>query len=225
MNDVDRQQRNEERLKELHPWMRNRVMGLLVDLEHDGWKPRIQDAWRSPEDQKKAFESGHSKLLYGFHNVTGPNGEKEAFACDILREDDSVLVAEKEYCIALAHFADKQGLKTGLTWGLESEMAITTAQAALAKNLKATVKIGWDPTHVEPAHDWLDKLKSGWRPILLPGVPPQTITEVSGQMQQFSVPSDSVLVKRDVIETLRRDMSNISLNIEHHAKAVGRLLL
>lgn len=164
MNDTDRQKRNEEKLTELHPWMRQRVIGLLVDLEHHGWKPRIQDAWRSPEDQLKAFNSGHSKLKYGYHNVTGPGGVKESFACDILREDDSVLKAEKEYCIALAHYAKKQGLATGIVWGMPQAIALATMRAVAQLDLNANVKISWDPTHCEPSDPWLAKLQGGWRP-------------------------------------------------------------
>jgi hypothetical protein len=48
-------------------------------------RPRIQDARRSPADQLKAFESGHSKLRYGFQRhgealekETNPSVEREA---------------------------------------------------------------------------------------------------------------------------------------------------
>lgn len=165
MDDAARHERNKEKLGELHPWMRQRVMGLLVDLEHHGWKPRIQDAWRSPEDQLKAFNSGHSKLKYGYHNITGPNGEKESFACDILREDSTVLVAEREYCIALAHYAQKQELRTGITWGVPKEFQLAIDAAVKLNDTTRPIKIGWDPCHVEPNTGWtLSELATGWRP-------------------------------------------------------------
>ena len=44
---------------------------LREELEAEGWRPRIQDGWRSIAAQELAFNSGHSKLKFGFHNVTG----------------------------------------------------------------------------------------------------------------------------------------------------------
>jgi hypothetical protein len=149
-----------------------------VDLEHYGWKPRIQDAWRSPEDQLKAFESGHSKLKYGYHNITGPNGEKESFACDILREDSTVLVAEREYCIALAHYARKQELRTGITWGVPREFQLAIDAAVISGDVGRPIKIGWDPCHVEPNTGWmLQDFQNGWRPGFIN--PPNAFTGVA----------------------------------------------
>jgi len=60
---------------------------VISDLEADGLGPRVQDAWRPAEDQLKAFKSGHSKLKFGIHNVTGVNGFKEALAIDLLDDN------------------------------------------------------------------------------------------------------------------------------------------
>ena len=223
MTDADRFARNESKLQELHPWMRSRVMGLLVDLEHDGWKPRIQDAWRSPEDQKKAFESGHTKLLYGYHNVTRLEFNrviKEAFACDILREDDNVLVAEKEYCIALAHFALKQGLQTGIAWSFNAAMRAAVEKAVREKDLKANIKISWDPCHCEPENtSWLDKLKIGWRPGFNEGMP------IPGRLDDLQpIPADSVLVKRATIDSIRVDLLALQLSLGSALGTVKGLL-
>jgi hypothetical protein len=84
MDETSRRQRNEQKLAELYPTFRARIAALIVDLEDRGIRPRIQDAWRSPEAQLAAFQSGHSKLKYGFHNVTGPDGGMESLAVDLL---------------------------------------------------------------------------------------------------------------------------------------------
>jgi len=64
------EQPNAERLTELYPAFRKRVKAVLDTLASQGLRPRIQDAWRSPEDQLATYNSGHSKLKYGFNNVT-----------------------------------------------------------------------------------------------------------------------------------------------------------
>ena len=66
---------------------------VLKELESAGLRPRIQDAWRSEKDQADAYRRGTTKVLYGFHNVTGPDGAQEALAADIL--DDNNLYTPK----------------------------------------------------------------------------------------------------------------------------------
>lgn len=209
MDDTARHERNKGKLGELHPWMRDRVMGLLVDLEHNNWKPRIQEAYRSPEDQLKAFNSGHSKLKYGYHNCTGPNGEKEAFAVDIYREDSSILIAEKDFCIALAHYAMKQGLITGISWGLPQAMYNATMAAVKANDGNAPVKISWDPCHVQPVSDWLPKLASGWRPEM-PKPPLQSLNPATGEITKVEEgivrvsQADAILLRNRMLESAQQ---------------------
>ncbi|MGD0948541.1 MAG: hypothetical protein ABSA52_14035 [Candidatus Binatia bacterium] len=70
MTEEERQRRNAERLTELYRTFRTRIASVIDSLESQGIRPRIQDAWWSPDDQLQAFNSGHSKLKFGFHNVT-----------------------------------------------------------------------------------------------------------------------------------------------------------
>jgi hypothetical protein len=113
MTDPQRQQRNASRLLELFPTFRDRISKVIADLEAMGVRPRIQDAYRSPEDQLIAFDSGHSKLKFGFHNVTGAHGEKESLAVDML-DDDHPLSLSKSYLLKLAFVSEKNGLITGV---------------------------------------------------------------------------------------------------------------
>ena len=106
MNETDRQARNADRLAEVFPTFAVRVQAIIVDLEGQGLRPRIQDAWRSPADQLKAYLSGHSKLKYGFHNITGPNGEPQGLAVDLL-DDDHPAHEGSEYLLRLAAAAGR----------------------------------------------------------------------------------------------------------------------
>jgi hypothetical protein len=163
MTEALRKQRNEQKLLELYPTFRKRLAKVIADLEKRGLRPRIQDAWRSPQDQLTAFNTGHSKLKYGFHNVTGANGEKESLAVDLL-DDDSPLASKKSYLLQLADAAAKQGLNTGIRWGVPAALVGAIDTAIKNKAWDANVKIGWDPTHVEPVGITPAEAKSGKRP-------------------------------------------------------------
>jgi len=112
MKETDRKKSNDTRLLELFATFRVRVEKVIVVLESEGIRPRIQNAWRSPADQLKAFNSGHSKLKFGFHNVTASDGTKEALAVDLL-DDDHPLGPTKNYLLQLAAAAEAEGLITG----------------------------------------------------------------------------------------------------------------
>lgn len=163
MNEEKRKQRNEERLTELYPTFRKRIKNVIADLESQGLRPRIQDAYRSPQDQLTAFNTGHSKLRYGFHNVTGANGAKESLAVDML-DDDHPAQEGSEYLLRLAAAAERQGLVTGVRWGLPQNLRDGIDIAIANKDWKAPVKIGWDPAHVEPTGITPAQTKAGQRP-------------------------------------------------------------
>ena len=163
MTEEQRKQRNTDRLTELYPTFRKRIQAVIEDLEAQGLRPRIQDAWRSPEDQLKAFNSGHSKLKYGFHNVTGKNGTKEGLAVDML-DDDHPAQEGKEYLLRLAAAAEGQGLVTGIRWGVPIKLVAAIDTAIANKDWNASVKIGWDPTHCQPTDLTPAEAKAGKRP-------------------------------------------------------------
>lgn len=163
MNEADRKKRNEDRLKELYPTFRTRLKNVISTLEAAGLRPRIQDAWRSPADQKKAYDSGHSKLLYGFHNVTSSTGTPESLAVDLL-DDDSPVNPGKPYLLQLAAAAEKAGLVTGIRWGVPAKLIPGIDTAIANKDWSAPVKVGWDPTHVQPTDVTVAEAKAGKRP-------------------------------------------------------------
>ena len=163
MDEAVRNKRNDERLKELYPTFRARLKKVIIALEANHLRPRIQDAWRSPADQKKAHDSGHSKLLYGFHNVTGADDTPEALAVDLL-DDNSPLNPGKPFLLQLAAAAEKAGLITGIRWGVPAELVPGIDAAIASQNWSAQVKVGWDPTHIQPTDITVKEAKAGKRP-------------------------------------------------------------
>ena len=163
MKEADRKKRNEDRFAELYPTFRARLKRVIASLEASGVRPRIQDAWRSPEDQRQAYVSGHSKLLFGFHNVTADDGRPEALAVDLI-DDDSPLNISKSYLLQLAAAAEKAGLMTGIRWGVPGKLVPAIDQAIATKDWGANVKLGWDPTHVQPTDVSVAEARAGKRP-------------------------------------------------------------
>lgn len=164
MKEADRKKRNAERLKQLYPSFGASVEKLIALLEARQLRPRIQDAWRSLADQKEAFEKGRAKVLFGFHNVTAKDGTPESLAVDLL-DDDSPLDPSKRYLLQLAEVAQTLGLETGIRWGVPAKLVKGIDQAIQDKEWDANVKIGWDPTHVQPKGISIAEAKSGGRPV------------------------------------------------------------
>ncbi len=163
MEESARRRRNKDRLAELFPTFRTRIRGLIQELEGNGFRPRIQQAWRSPAEQRIAFETGHSKLLFGFHNVTGGDQAPEALAVDLL-DDDNPLNPRREYLLRLAAAAGKRTMTTGLRWGLPSNLREAIDAAIAGEDWRAAIKIGWDPCHVEPTDVTVAQARAGKRP-------------------------------------------------------------
>lgn len=163
MTDAKRNERNQQRVTELFPSFRTRIVRVISELEAAGLRPRIQDAWRSPDGQLAAFENGTSKLKFGFHNVTGANGAKESLAVDML-DDDSPLNSKKPYLLQLAAAAQRNGLATGIRWGLPKALREVIDDVIATADWDRPVKIGWDPTHVEPIGITPTEAKRGSRP-------------------------------------------------------------
>jgi hypothetical protein len=84
MTEQKRLQHNQNKLTECYPAFRSRVEAALKEMESQGFRPRISEAGRSPEDQLTAYKNGNSKLKFGFHNVTGKDAKPESLAVDVL---------------------------------------------------------------------------------------------------------------------------------------------
>lgn len=197
MNEADRIQRNLIKINELHPAIKPRMEAVLRELEGFGYRPRIQEAWRSPKDQLAAYNAGTSKVKYGFHNVTADDGTKEALAADVW-DDDRPLTTKTHFMLHLLAAAEKNGLTTGIRWSL-SENRIKLIEDAIAQeDWKRPVWVGWDPLHVEVTGLTIQEAEAGKRPEM-PGTetsnsdstPPSDDTsppgpeDVSGQDEKY----------------------------------------
>ncbi len=163
MKEADRLARNATMLDQLYPTFRKKIAAVIGDLEGHRYRPRIQCAWRSPQEQREAYNSGHSKLLFGFHNVTGDGGKPEALAVDLL-DDDHPCQEGKRFLLMMASSAQTHGCSTGVRWGLPTAMRTAIDKAIADKDWDAAVKIGWDPCHIEPAGMTAGQAKAGARP-------------------------------------------------------------
>jgi hypothetical protein len=171
MNETQRQDCNEEKLEELYPVFREKIRAILLELESHNIRPRIQDAWRSEADQLKAFKSGNSQLTFGFHNVTGANGLKEALAIDLVDDDivnNKATHGNAEFLLRLEAAARRQGLMTGIIFGLDDfPGAIELINAAITNEdwLAPLKHFGWDPGHVQPQDITPEDARRGKRPL------------------------------------------------------------
>lgn len=163
MKEAARLARNTQRLTEMFGPMAPVVRRVLNRMEKQKFRPRIQSAWRSEADQLLAFQRGTSEVKFGFHNVTGAGGVKQSLACDVL-DDDHPLGPPTRYLLALAIAARAEGLETGIAWNLKPALAAGVEAAIAARDLDRPVKIGFDPTHIQPVGITIAQAKSGKRP-------------------------------------------------------------
>jgi hypothetical protein len=166
VTEAARQARNATALAECYPAFGARVAALIAALEAQGYRPRIQCAWRSPAEQLEMRRRGTSKVAYGFHNVTGADGQKASLAVDLL-DDAEPLAPSMRYCVVLAIEAARVGCTTGLLWGLPRAIARGLEAALEAGDVEAAAaftKRGWDPCHVEPRFLGVAAARQGQRP-------------------------------------------------------------
>jgi len=180
MNEADRIQRNLVKISELHPAIRQRMEAVLREMESYGYRPRIQEAWRSPKDQLAAYNAGTSKIKYGFHNVTADDGTKEALAADVW-DDDRPFTAKTHFMLHLLAAAEKNGLTTGIRWSLSDNRIKLIEDAIIQDDWNRPIWVGWDPLHVEVTGLTIQEAEAGKRPEM-------SETEPSGS--DSTTPSD-----------------------------------
>jgi hypothetical protein len=168
MEESARRTRNAVRLQECFPTFAARVSAVIADMEELGFRPRIQDAHRTIADQLIAFNKGNSMVKFGFHNVTGIGGKAESLGVDLL-DDDAPVAGSRKYFITLASVAQKNGLHSGIFFGLKPKANRPALRLALQKaidnlDFKPSVTIGFDPTHLEPTGLTIAEAEAGERP-------------------------------------------------------------
>lgn len=152
-------------LLRIHPPMRKKVSAILRDLEAHGWQPRIDSGvWRSPGEQRRKVEQGHSRVLFSFHNASTPNGRADSLAADIT-DERFAWNSPKKFWLMLAASAEAHGLTTGIRWGLTKKQRAAIDSALAARDFdNSKIILGWDTAHVEPKNFSLAQAKRGERP-------------------------------------------------------------
>ncbi|MBI5831464.1 MAG: hypothetical protein HZB16_04030 [Armatimonadetes bacterium] len=170
MEESQRTQRNADRLSELAGPFAAQIASIIAGLERDGYRPRIQEAYRSPEDQMRQRLTGRSKLSYGFHNVRSADGHPQAWAVDLL-DDDNPLHTPLPYALRLAYEARRRGLRTGVLWGLSARQRALVNDAIDAQDWRREVRIGWDECHIEPTGITPEQVRDGGLPTFSGAAP------------------------------------------------------
>jgi len=173
MQETQRTSLNSERLLLVDLSIRNQVSGVLCDLESCGLRPLIASGvWRDPKEQYALYKKGVSKVTWGFHCATTPEGKPGSLAADIVDADRGWEVGN-EFWLRLGNAARIHGLNWGGFFGLAEPQRIVLRKAFLTGDPVeyfkhrdiplAQVKRGWDPAHVETARVTIAQAKRGER--------------------------------------------------------------
>lgn len=84
--------------------------------EHPGQTLVVTCTYRSPAEQLEAFNSGHSQLKFGNHNVTDALGKPYARAIDVMVCIDGKGTWDPQYYRPLVELAERHGLVSGGSW-------------------------------------------------------------------------------------------------------------
>lgn len=171
MKEPDRLAQNAAKLLECNPFFRVKLARTIERLETEAnpltsklYRPRIQQAARTPAEQKTLKAGGTSKLSWGYHNATTPEGLPDSLAADVL-DDDNPIEPPVCYKLRLGTIAREEGLSTGVDWmPKELKPSVWKLMAAGATSAPEGQKWGWDPNHVEWVGISVLSAKRGVRP-------------------------------------------------------------
>ena len=163
MNEDQRTGHNRDLLQQCNGPFRQVLASVLATLQSLGYRPRIQCAWRSPEEELAAYNAGTSHVRWGLHNATTPDGQPDALAADVL-DDDHPLNPPRPFLVALARIARAKGLTTGIDWGLPAGPQAALDAVLAQPDGSWNGPIGWDPCHVEVTGLTYAQAMNGVRP-------------------------------------------------------------
>src|SRR5678815_3455909 len=172
MTEDARKVRNVDRLGLCYPPFAGRVAALISRLESEGFRPRIDQSWRTPAQHQQQLAAGTSKSSWSFHMATTPDGKPDALAVDLLDDDypvpsnhqDEWPDSFRQYVLWLASLARQWGLETGIAWGLSVDERRALSDALSNDPLSYRGEVGWDVCHVEIRDLTLAAAKAGKRP-------------------------------------------------------------
>lgn len=166
ITESQRKANNTARLQKVSPSIRRHVAAVIEELESEGYRPQIDaQVWRSKSQQAKLVSEGKSTVLYSYHNVSTSSGGADSLAVDLV-DVRWQWNAPRSYWLRLAGAAERQGLTTGIYWGLTNSQRKAIRDAIAKKDWDAKVALGWDTAHIEPDNFSISRAKSGERPRL-----------------------------------------------------------
>lgn len=165
MIELARLARNASMLAQCHPVAAWRFQRVIWALEQEHYRPRIQQAWRSAEEQMEAHATDHSDVYWSLHEATSPTGRPEALAVDIL-DDDSPIVPPMGYLLRLAYFARNFHCQTGILWHLKGASRAKLDAAIVGGATTYHGLVGFDPCHLEIADVTYAAAHGGLRPTV-----------------------------------------------------------
>ena len=164
--ETQRKLNNASRLLKISPSIRAHVAAVITELEAAGYRPQIDgQVWRSSAQQARLKAEGKSTVSYSYHNVSTTAGDPDALAADIV-DVRWQWNAPRSYWLRLAAAAERQGLTTGIYWGLTQAQRKAIAGAIEREDWDAKVALGWDTAHVEPGNFSIARARAGERPRL-----------------------------------------------------------
>lgn len=173
MTEEKRKQLNADRLLKVDTSIRGKVASCLATLEHYGHRPVIAaEVWRDPKTQLAMFRRGVSKVTWGFHCATTPDGKPASLAADIV-DAEKAWNATPAFWLTLGYASKAQGLGWGGWWGLPTNIRkgiddafawVRTEQLKPDGAKMPRVKFGWDQAHVEVAGISIAEARRGKRP-------------------------------------------------------------
>jgi len=173
LTEESRRIRNHARLAECDTVAAARIRELITLMERDEdlFRPRIQEAWRSLAKHQADLAAGTSTSAWSQHMATGPHGEQQALAVDLLEDDYPVPQTQvlwparfRRYVLKLAYYAPDFTLQTGILWRLKPLPRRALHEAIRAERWSYPGPIGFDPTHVEVADVSYEDAEQGVRP-------------------------------------------------------------
>ena len=84
--------------------------------EHPGQTLTVTCTYRSPAEQLEAYNTGHSQLKFGNHNVTDATGKPAARAIDVVVLVNGHTTWDSVYYYPLIELAERHGLVSGGSW-------------------------------------------------------------------------------------------------------------
>ena len=160
------EEQNQVGLALLDERIRSNVASVIRDLELAGYDAVIdRGVWRSPQEQELLFAKGATKVKWGYHCNTKPDGTPASLAADIVPQKRG-WDAPQDYWLRLGAAAAKHGLTWGGLWFPTKRASIQAAElkCVLAEQRwDSPIALGWDPAHVQISGVKLEDVELQWR--------------------------------------------------------------